>query len=115
MDGLAVFMPAETAPQDVVEGVQIPAYLPVQTAGEHPLRLLVEAGHVGKTAAINDKLLFHIPNTFFRLGASVLAPGLEVEYGVDDLHHIRRGADIVQDVLHSLVGHGTLIQSGFAH
>ena len=47
--------------------------------------------------------------------ASVLVPGLEVVDGAEDLFHIRRRADLVENVLHALVGHGALVQGGLAH
>ena len=49
------------------------------------------------------------------LCTSVLISRFEVVNGADDLDDICRGADIIQNVFHPLVGHGTLVQSGAAH
>ena len=43
---------------------------------------------------------------------SILVPSLKVVDGADNFRHIHRRADVGQNVLHSLVGHRTLVQSG---
>ena len=57
MDELAVFMPTKTAREDIIEGVQVPADLPVLTQGEHPFQLFTETFHTGKAAAAGGESL----------------------------------------------------------
>ena len=53
MDRLSILMPPKTASENIVESVQVPTGLPVQTEGKHPLHLVIKTGHVGKAAAVD--------------------------------------------------------------
>ena len=50
-------MPSKTAPENIVESVQVPTVLPVQTKGKHPLHLVIKTSHVRKAATVDGELL----------------------------------------------------------
>ena len=56
VDGLSILMPPETAPENIVESVQVPTDLPVQAEGKYPLHLVIKTGHAGKAAAVDGEL-----------------------------------------------------------
>lgn len=66
----------------------------------------------------NSNICFSIPNftsCACYIRTLIFVSGLEVVDGADDFHHLCRGADIVQNILHPLVCHRALIQGGLAH
>ena len=57
VDGLSILMPPKTAPKNIVESVQVPTDLPVQTECKYPLHLVIKPGHIRKAAAVDGEHL----------------------------------------------------------
>lgn len=55
MDRLAVFVPSKSAPEDIVESIQVSADLS-QVTGEYLFYLLIETSHSEKTSAVDGEL-----------------------------------------------------------
>ena len=90
-------------------GKRVGKIVPARFVPSGPKRFLNAPGFSARSDT------FDIPATNSVRGVSVLLPGLEVVDGLDDLHHLGGGADVVQNVGHPLVGHGALVQGGPAH
>ena len=57
VDGLSMLMPPKTASENIVESVQVPTDLPVQTECKYQLHVVLKPGHVRKAAAVDREHL----------------------------------------------------------
>ena len=99
--GVSILMPSETAPENVVEGVQVPTDPPIQNRCEHLFYLVIEAIHVGEVAAVDGEFL---PLRLFFLHDIPSFSYHFIQQGSVALHQLQMGAQRFQSVPHHLGG-----------